>query len=144
MFSVEITESIIGSDLEFMKGQIERFQALGFPVWMDDFGSGYSSLDFLQSIHFDLLKFDMGFMRKLDESANGKIILTELMRMAAALGVETICEGVETEGQVRFLRRIGCTKLQGYYYSKPITLEEIMQRSQQGTYLSYEDHAESV
>ncbi|MEE0026580.1 MAG: EAL domain-containing protein, partial [Atopobiaceae bacterium] len=73
MFSVEITESIIGSDLEFMKGQIERFQALGFPVWMDDFGSGYSSLDFLQSIHFDLLKFDMGFMRKLDESANGKI-----------------------------------------------------------------------
>jgi EAL domain-containing protein (putative c-di-GMP-specific phosphodiesterase class I) len=58
--------------------------------------------------------------------------------------VETICEGVETEGQVRFLRRIGCTKLQGYYYSKPITLDEIIQRSQQGTYLGYENQAESA
>ena len=88
--SIEITESVIGSDFDFMKAQVKRFQALGFPVWMDDFGSGYSSLDVLQSIKFDLLKFDMNFMRRLDESSDGRIILTELMKMALSLGVDTV------------------------------------------------------
>ncbi len=125
--SIEITESTIGSDFEFIKKQIERFRELGFPVWMDDFGSGYSSFDVLQSIKFDLLKFDMSFMRKLDEGENGKIILTDLMRMATKLGLDTICEGVETEEQVRFLQEIGCAKLQGYYYSTPIPLSRVLQ-----------------
>ena len=111
--TIEITESVIGSDFEFMKDKVHRFRELGFPVWMDDFGSGYSSLDVLQSIKFDLIKFDMSFMRKLDEGKEGKIILTELMRMATALGVDTVCEGVETESQARFLKEIGCSKLQG-------------------------------
>ena len=69
--SIEITESTIGTHFDFMKHQIQRFQELGFPVWMDDFGNGYSSLDVLQSIRFDLLKFDMGFMKKLDAGDNG-------------------------------------------------------------------------
>ena len=96
-----------------MKEQVERFRKLGFPVWMDDFGSGYSSMDVLQSIHFDLIKFDMSFMKKYDEGGNAKVILTELMRMATSLGVDTVCEGVETASQVRFLQEIGCSKLQG-------------------------------
>ncbi len=144
MISVEITESIIGKDFDFMKEQMERFQALGFPMWMDDFGSGYSSLDFLQSLHFDLIKFDMSFMRKLDEGDNGKIILTELMRMATALGVDTICEGVETEGQVQFLRKIGCSKLQGYYYCRPIPLTELFERYEKGVQIGYESPEESA
>ncbi len=82
--TIEITESIVGGDFEFMKAQIERFQSLGFPVWMDDFGSGYSSLDVLQSIRFELIKFDMSFMRKLDAGDSGKIILTELMKTRCA------------------------------------------------------------
>ena len=94
--TIEITESIIGSDFEFMRTQVERFRSLGFPVWMDDFGSGYSSLDVLQSIRFDLIKFNMSFMRKLDEGESSKIILTQLMKMATSVGVDTICEGVET------------------------------------------------
>ena len=143
MITIEITESIIGSDFDFMKEQVERFQALGFPVWMDDFGSGYSSLDFLQLIKFDLLKFDMSFMRRLDEGENGKIILTELMQMATALGVDTICEGVETADQVRFLQRIGCSKLQGYYYSKPIPLADIVERYRTGTQIGYENPDEA-
>ncbi len=117
--TIEITESTIGEDFDFMKEQIARFQNLGFQVWMDDFGSGYSSLNVLQRVRFDLLKFDMSFMRKLDEGESGKVILTELMKMAAALGVETICEGVEKEEQVRFLQEIGCSKMQGYYFKKP-------------------------
>ena len=139
MITIEITESVIGSDFDFMKEQVGRFRELGFPVWMDDFGSGYSSLDVLQSIRFDLIKFDMSFMRKLDEGDSGKIILTELMKMATSLDVDTVCEGVETEAQVRFLQEIGCSKLQGYYYCKPIPLEEILERYRKGIQIGFED-----
>ena len=142
--SIEITESVIGSDFDFMKEQVHRFQELGFPVWMDDFGSGYSSLDVLQSIKFNLLKFDMNFMRKLDESDDGRIILTELMKMASALGVDTICEGVETEQQVRFLQEIGCSKLQGFYFSKPSTLEYAMEYHRTHGLEGYENPEESA
>ena len=119
MISVEITESIIGSDFDYINEQVKRFRENGFAVWMDDFGSGYSSLHVLQSIQFDLIKFDMRFTRNLDEGENGKIILTELMKLAGQLKLDTVCEGVETEEQVRFLQKIGCSKLQGYYFSQP-------------------------
>ncbi|MBR0230871.1 MAG: EAL domain-containing protein [Clostridia bacterium] len=143
MISIEITESIIGEDFEFIKEQIGRFRKLGFKVWMDDFGNAYSSLDVLQSIEFDLLKFDMAFMRRLDEGTeNGRIILSELMKMAASLGLDTVCEGVETERQMRFLREIGCSKLQGYYYCKPIPFDEIKERYRKGIQIGYENPLE--
>ncbi len=144
MITIEITESIIGSNFEFIKEQIGRFSALGFPVWMDDFGSGYSSLDVLQSIRFDLIKFDMSFMKKLDEGEAGKIILTDLMRMATSLGVDTVCEGVETEEQARFLQEIGCSKLQGYYYGRPTPVEELKERYYSGREIGFEDPAASA
>ncbi len=143
MISIEITESIIGSDFDFMKEQVERFRQLGFPVWIDDFGSGYSSLDYLQSIEFDLIKFDMSFLRKLDDGDAGKVILTELMQMATALGVDTICEGVETEDQIRFLQEIGCSKLQGYYYCRPIPFEQIVKRYETGVQIGFENPDEA-
>lgn len=143
VITIEITESVIGSNFDFMKSQVERFQRLGFPVWMDDFGSGYSSLDVLQSIRFDLIKFDMSFMRKLDESDSGKIILTDLMKMATSLGVDTVCEGVETEAQVHFLQEIGCSKLQGFYYCKPIPVEAVFERYRKGIQIGYENPEES-
>lgn len=143
MITIELTESAIGSNFEFMKEQIARFQELGFPVWMDDFGSGYSSLDVLSSIHFDLMKFDMIFMKKFDEGDNRKIVLTELMRMATSLGIDTVCEGVETEEQVHFLQEIGCSKLQGFYFSKPIPLEQILERYEKGIQIGYEDSLQS-
>lgn len=142
--TIEITESTIGSAFDFMKEQVLRFQNLGFPVWMDDFGSGYSSLDVLQSIKFDLLKFDMSFMKKLDEGMSGKILLTELMKMATSLGMDTICEGVETEDQVHFLQEIGCSKLQGYFYSKPIPFDALLERYCTGKQIGYENPAEST
>ncbi len=128
LITIEITESVIGSDFDFMKQQVLRFQELGFQVWMDDFGSGYSSLDVLKNIRFDLLKFDMRFMDGFDEGDEGKVILSELAKMALGLGVESICEGVEKEEQVEFLREIGVTKIQGYYYGKPIPFEEILSK----------------
>ena len=144
LINIEITESMVGSDFDYMKEQIERFRAQGFQVWMDDFGSGYSSLDVLQSIKFDLIKFDMGFMRRLDESDDGKIILKEMMKMATSLGIDTICEGVETESQARFLQEIACSKLQGYYFSKPVPQAQIMEKYTVEIQDGFEDPSQSA
>jgi len=141
--SIEITETVIGKDFEFMKVQVERFRQLGFSVWMDDFGSGYSSLDLLQEIRFDVIKFDMRFMKKFDTTESNRIILTELMKMAIGLGIETVTEGVETKEQVAFLREIGCTRLQGFYYSRPVPLEAILERFRTGTQIDFEDPKEA-
>ena len=140
--TIEITESAVGSNFEFMKEQIERFRRLGFPVWMDDFGSGYSSLDVLKQLEFDLIKFDMRFLKDLDKGKNGRIILTELMRMATALGTDTVCEGVETEENASFLREIGCSKLQGYYYERPIPIDRILEKYRTGIQIGFEDPEE--
>ncbi len=137
--TIEVTESVVGSDFEFMKSRIERFRELGFPVWMDDFGSGYSSLDMLQQIHFDLIKFDMRFLQRFEDGKESRIILTELIRMAVGLGIETLAEGVETKEQADFLRNAGCTKLQGYYYCKPIPPEEILERNRKGIQIGFEE-----
>ena len=142
--TIEITESILGQSFDFMKEQVERFRKLGFPVWMDDFGSGYSSIDVLQSIRFDLIKFDMSFLQKLDEGASGRIVLTQLLRMATDLGLDTVCEGVETKAQADFLKEIGCSKLQGYYYSKPLPFAEVSKMHKNNTMIRAENPDESV
>ena len=123
LINIEITESLIGRDFDFMTEQVDRFHREGFSVWMDDFGSGYSSLDVLQSIQFDLIKFDMSFLRKLDEGESCRIILTNLMNMASMLKKDTVCEGIEKEEHASFLRSIGCSKLQGYLFGKPALYE---------------------
>ena len=143
LVTIEITESVVGENFEFMKEQIERFQSMGYKVWMDDFGSGYSSLELLQEMHFDLIKFDMRFMRRFDATPRSRILLTELMRMAQSLDVETVCEGVETEEQADFLTEVGCTRLQGYYFCKPIPEEEIWERHRKGIQIGFENTDES-
>lgn len=143
LITIEITESIVGENFDFMKEQINRFQSLGFKVWMDDFGSGYSSLDLLQEVQFDLIKFDMRFMRQFENSPKSRIILTELMRMAVSLNIETVCEGVETQEQVEFLSEIGCTRMQGYYFSKPIPLDAIYERYRSGKQIGFENPDEA-
>ena len=141
--TIEITESILGRDFDFMKDQVARFQSLGFPVWMDDFGSGYSTLDVLRCIEFSQIKLDMSFLKKLDEGPNGRIILTEMLEMAAKLGVQTICEGVETEEQYQFLCENGCSKLQGFLFCKPMPLPEIIERYGKDIQFEYESPEES-
>ena len=109
-----------------------EIHALGFRVWMDDFGSGYSSLDVLQSIRFDVIKFDIRFMQQFDSSKRSRIVLTELAKMAMGMDIETVVEGVETRDQLDFITEVGCTKAQGYYYRKPNPLEEILERNRKG------------
>ena len=136
--TIEITESIVGTDFDFIRRKAVRFRELGFPVWMDDFGSGYSSLDVLQSLPVDLIKLDMRFMQRFDHDEKSRIILTELMKMAIGLGIDTVCEGVERPDQVEFLKEIGCTRLQGYYYTKPIPAEKTEQAYHSGALNGYE------
>lgn len=142
--SVEITETAMGRGFEFMQNQVERFHELGFNVWMDDFGSEYSSLDYLQNLHFDLLKLDMSFMRRFGEGEKSKFILTEVVKMALALGMETVCEGVETQEQVEFLREVGCSKMQGFYFTKPLSLEELLKRYEGKMAIGFENPLESA
>ncbi len=143
--TIEITESVIAEDIEFMKIQIERFQKLGFKVWMDDYGSGYASPTVLQKIHFDLIKVDMLFVKQIkeDDTGNGKIVLAELIKMIVSLGIETVAEGVESMEQVDFLKEIGCTKLQGVYYCQAIPQEEIYERNRKGIQIGFENPAEA-
>ncbi|WP_022778114.1 sensor domain-containing diguanylate cyclase [Butyrivibrio sp. AE3009] len=141
--TIEITESGVGTDVEYIKTQIERFHELGFKVWMDDYGSGYSSPEILQEIPFDTIKLDMDFMRKFDKGDSCKIIVTELVKMAGALGIETVAEGVETVEQVEFLKEIGCTKIQGYHFCQPISIEALFDRYATGKQIGFENPDES-
>ncbi len=125
---IEITESAIADDIDYMAQQVARFKELGFTVWMDDYGSGYSSPVVLQKIPFDLIKIDMLFVSQIGETKSSKIIITEIVRMAMALGMETIAEGVENEEQMDFLKEVGCTKLQGFYFAKPLSMQEILDK----------------
>ena len=143
LLNIEITESVIGQDYDFMRREIERFRALGFRVWMDDFGSGYSSLDMLQQFDFGLIKFDMQFMQQFSSSPKSRIILSRLMKLASALGIDTVMEGVETEEQVCFLKDIGCDKIQGYYYSPPVPLDTILDKYERGVGIGLENPKES-
>ncbi|MCR5557087.1 MAG: EAL domain-containing protein [Butyrivibrio sp.] len=142
--TLEIAESTISDDLEFMKKQVERFQDLGFSVWLDNYGSGNASPTILQKIHFDLVKIDISFIQQIEQngSDNGMIVLSEIIRMIMALNMDTVAEGVESEEQVEFLNEIGCTKLQGTYYSKPNSLEEIYERNRKGIQIGFENPEE--
>ncbi|WP_029231547.1 bifunctional diguanylate cyclase/phosphodiesterase [Butyrivibrio sp. VCB2006] len=141
--SVELSEGTISSDVQFMKTQVERFRSEGIKVWMDDYGSGNSSLLLLLQMHFDLLKIDKTFIDQIEQGKNGRIILTEIIKTALSLGMDTVAEGVETKEQADFLMEVGCTKLQGYYYTKPISLADIIKRNQEGIQIGFENPAES-
>ncbi|MBR1650359.1 MAG: EAL domain-containing protein [Lachnospiraceae bacterium] len=140
--TIEITESTVATNMEHVSQQVSLLKELGFVVWLDDYGSGYSSPDILQSMPFGTIKLDMQFMRKFDESEKCKIIISEIINMALNLGLETVVEGVETEEQVEFLREVGATKLQGYYYCRPIPLEEVLKRYKTGAQIGFENPLE--
>ncbi|MBR3307160.1 MAG: EAL domain-containing protein [Lachnospiraceae bacterium] len=120
---IEVTESMIASDEELMRDVIESFRNAGYEVWMDDFGSGYSSLNLLKDYNFDTLKLDMRFLTPFTEKS--KSVVRSTVSMAKDIGIKTVAEGVETLEQLDFLREIGCGMIQGYYYGKPEPLEEV-------------------
>ena len=124
LLNLEITESAYVSDPELIQEAIRKLHQAGFILMMDDFGSGYSSLNMLKDIDVDVLKIDMQFLSGGESPGKGKIILESVIQMANNLGMPVIMEGVETQEQTRFLYKIGCNYVQGYYYARPMPQEE--------------------
>ena len=116
----EITESASMNSQENLDSRIQKIRDLGFRIAMDDFGSGYSSLNALKDMPIDILKLDMGFMRGDDNMNRGGTILNYVVRMAQGLEYITVAEGVETQEQADFLRSIGVNVFQGFLYAKPM------------------------
>lgn len=139
LINIEITESSLAYQEEILKGEIKRFHENGFKVWMDDFGSGYSTLNVLKEYDFDLLKFDMRFVHEMTRGSKAEIILSDLVNMAKQLGIATLAEGVETEEQYDILRSIGCGRLQGYYFDSPHDYSYILERFHKGTGIPFEN-----
>ena len=121
---LEITESTIINNFDACNLIIEKLRARGFLVGLDDFGSGYSSLNMLQNIHADILKLDMGFLQKLDQWDRGKQIIRLVIDLAKSLDMQVVAEGVETAEQAGFLWELKCDYLQGFYFSRPVSVEE--------------------
>lgn len=126
MLNVEITESVFVHDFRKISEEIDNFHKAGFQVWMDDFGSGYSSLNVLKDYSFDELKIDMEFLAHFTEKA--KSVIESTVRMAKKIGVQTLAEGVGTKEQLNFLKSIGCEKIQGYYFGKPMPYDNVVER----------------
>ena len=121
---VEITESIMADQDSRMHDVIERFRKAGFQIWMDDFGSGYSSLNVLKDFSFNEIKLDMKFLSSFD--LRSRRIMTSVVQMAKEIDIHTLAEGVETEEQFRYLRNIGCEKVQGFYFGRPLPYDEAL------------------
>lgn len=125
---IEITESAALGNSEFINDAVRRLHNFGYIVEMDDFGSGYSSLNILKDIDFDVIKLDMKFLEKENNSeSKGGTILSSVVRMINWLGLPIIAEGVETINQADFLLSIGSEYIQGYLYSKPLSEEKYIE-----------------
>ena len=132
-FVIEITEEDIATSTEGFREQLLAFKKDGYRLWLDDFGSGYSSLSMFSRFDFNLIKFDMDLLRHLDDhnGANRRIIKA-MTGVARELGIQTLAEGVETEEQVQFLRECGCELAQGFLFHRPEPLEAMQYRRQCG------------
>lgn len=128
LLKIEITESAFTKNAEQLTREVDKFRSNGFEVWMDDFGSEYSTLNLLQNMNFDLIKIDMEFMKNYSASGKNSIIVSDIIDMARQLGITTLIEGIETEEHYRLLRDMGCEKLQGFYFDRPNPLEEVLKR----------------
>ena len=125
---LEITETTLMTDFEKNMNIIHKLQNVGFRVEIDDFGSGYSSLNMLKDISADVLKIDMGFLRKSENEVKGQDILESIITLAGKIGMDVITEGVETKKQLDMLTMMGCHEFQGYYFSKPVPVSEFEEK----------------
>lgn len=124
LLNLEITETACMIRPEELKLITKKLRDYGFSIHMDDFGSGFSALNMLQDIAVDTLKLDLGFLAGFEKSGRSRSILSSVIRMTKWLNLPVIVEGVETEEQANFLRSVGCTVAQGYYFSEPLPVSE--------------------
>lgn len=122
---VEITESALAGDDGLVSDAIDRLHELGYSVWLDDFGSGYSSLNVLKDYQFDMMKIDMKFLSGFKMDSDAPVILDTIIKLAGNLKMMSLTEGVETAEIADFLTKAGCGRLQGYFFAKPMPLDEL-------------------
>lgn len=117
---IEITESAYMDNPEKLKDTVERLNAYGFRILIDDFGSGFSSLNTLKNLPFNTIKIDKSLIDEIDKSVKAGNVVSSIITMAKWLGMDVVAEGVEDINQVNFLKHMGCKYIQGYYFSKPL------------------------
>ena len=120
LIELEITESLLTENLDKLVETVTWFKDKGFRISIDDFGSGYSSLNLITMLPFDTLKIDGGFFLRNDLTEKNKKVITSVVTLAKSLNLETVSEGVETQIQVDFLRDLGCDMIQGFFYYRPM------------------------
>jgi len=125
LLELEITESVAMDNPEETILHLRRFKEMGVELAIDDFGTGYSSLSYLKLYPVNRLKIDRSFVKDLETSPDDSAIAAATISLAHALGKKVVAEGVETEGQLKFLREQQCDIVQGYYYSRPQPAAEI-------------------
>lgn len=135
---IEITESAITETDFKLKKAMDDFRAKGFSLWLDDFGSGYSGLNVLKDFSFDMMKIDMKFLSNFSENEKTQPILSSVVALAQKIGMQTLTEGVETQEAFEFLRSIGCQRLQGYLFGKPMKEEEFVSKLLSGEFKVHE------
>ena len=123
-YLIEITESAYSSDNKKVNALTESLKSKEFKIEIDDFGAGYSSLNLLSELTFDVIKIDMSFIRKIDKGEKNKGLLTMILKLCKDFNVTSVAEGVETDEHYKFLKEHGCDVIQGYYFSKPLPAEE--------------------
>ncbi|UXY08900.1 bifunctional diguanylate cyclase/phosphodiesterase [Kosakonia sp. ML.JS2a] len=124
---LEVTETYVLENPERARAAIANLKALGTAVALDDFGTGYSSIGYLRRFNFDTIKIDKSLAGLVDDDEQASVLVNGTIRIASALGMQVVAEGVETEKQMKLLRLAGCDQLQGYYYSAPKPLHDILQ-----------------
>jgi EAL domain-containing protein (putative c-di-GMP-specific phosphodiesterase class I) len=130
---LEVTESLLLSNADMTSSVLRELKGMGLKLAIDDFGTGYSSLSYLKQFPFSKLKIDRSFIRDVAVNSDDAAITTAIISMAKSLSLKVIAEGVENEAQMSFLRKLGCEEIQGYYFSKPLTAEEISARLKLGS-----------
>lgn len=122
---IEITESVILNDIEHVIQRLRQLSSHGVTIAIDDFGTGYSSLSYLQKLPIHTLKIDRSFMKDVSSKHNGSSIVAAIISMAQGMNLNTVAEGVETEGQKHYLESLGCDEMQGYLFSQPVIAKEM-------------------
>jgi EAL domain-containing protein (putative c-di-GMP-specific phosphodiesterase class I) len=121
---IELTEGTLGDDTELARRTLERLRSLGVVVSIDDFGTGYSSLSYLQHFPIDKLKIDKSFVKEVGNDT-ASALPAAIIGLASSLGLDVIAEGVETVEQMRLLAELGCYKMQGFLFSRPLRPEDV-------------------
>jgi diguanylate cyclase (GGDEF)-like protein/PAS domain S-box-containing protein len=121
---LEITEGVLLADVNKALDWLTQVRALGFGLYLDDFGTGYSSLSYLKRFPVDTVKIDKSFVHDMGVNQSDRALVAAIIAMAQSLGLQVVAEGVEDETQLNLLRDMGCRRVQGYYFSKPVAAEE--------------------